>query len=100
LEGALTDLTGTTVSLDLYYRPAVREGEELTSDDTFSGYADISYAVYDETHQQDIADITVENGRIVLNGLDLAEGTRLRVTAKSLTGLFADVTAVCTVNAV
>ncbi|MCR5445653.1 MAG: chitobiase/beta-hexosaminidase C-terminal domain-containing protein, partial [Bacteroidales bacterium] len=99
LEGALADLTGTTVSLDLYYRPAVREGEELTSDDTFSGYADISYAVYDETHQQDIADITVENGRIVLNGLDLAEGTRLRVTAKSLTGLFGDVTAVCTVNA-
>ena len=97
LEGALTYLTGTTISLDLSYRSAAREGEQPTTD--FSGYADISYTVYDETHQQDIADITVENGRIVLNGLDLAEGTRLRVTAKSLTGMFADATATCTVGA-
>ena len=97
LEGALTDLTGTTVSLDLSYRSAAREGEQPTTD--FSGYDDISYAVYDETHQQDIADITVENGRIVLNGLDLAEGTRLSITAKSLTGTFADATATCTVDA-
>ena len=97
LEGALTYLTGTTISLDLSYRSAAREGEQPTTD--FSGYADISYTVYDETHQQDIADITVENGRIVLNGLDLAEGTRLSITAKSLTGTFADATTTCTVDA-
>ena len=94
---SLEDLTGTTVSLDLSYRSAAREGEQPSTD--FSGYADIAYTVYDETHQQDVADITVENGSIVLNGLDLAEGTRLSITAKSLTGAFADATATCTVGA-
>ena len=96
---SLADLTGTTVNLDLSYRPAVRSGEQSTADTDFTGWADIAYTVYDETHQQDIADITLDNARIVLNGLDLAEGTRLRVTAKSLTGIFGDVTATCTVNA-
>ena len=97
---ALRDLTGTTVNLDLSYRPAVRSGEQPNAADTdFTGWADIAYTVYDETHQQDIADITLDNARIVLNSLDLAEGTRLRVTAKSLTGIFGDVTATCTVNA-
>lgn len=95
---SLADLTGTTVNLDLSYRPAVRSGEQSTADTDFNGWADIAYTVYDETHQQDIADITLDNARIVLNGLDLAEGTRLRVTAKSLTGIFGDVTATCTVN--
>ena len=96
---SLADLTGTAVNLDLSYRPAVREGEEPDAADTFTGYADIAYTVYDETHQQAITEFTLDNARIVLNGLDLAESTRLSVTAKSLTGLFGDVTATCTVGA-
>ena len=99
LEGALADLTGTTVRLDLTYRPAVEAGEDLTSDDTFSDYDNISYTVYDETHRQEITEFTVDYPRLVLQGRDLAQGTKLRVTATSLAGLFMPTATTCTVNA-
>ena len=98
-EVALADLTGTTVYLDPYFRPAVRTGEEMVSEDYFSGDTDISYTVYDETHQQELTNFVLQYPRIVLQGLDLEQGTRLRVTATSLTGLFAPSTTTCTVNA-
>lgn len=99
LEGALRELMGTTLNLDLSYRPAVRPGEQPEADADFSGWSDISYTVYDETHQQQLTDIQPEGGRLILQDQQLAEGTRLRVTANSLTGLFAPTTATCTVGA-
>ena len=96
---ALPDLTGTTINVDLSYHPAVRKGEELATAD-FSDYQNISYTVYDETHAKDLTDIAViQHPSIVLQGLDLQQGTKLRLTATSLTGQFMPTVTTCTVNA-
>ena len=95
----LTELTGTVIHLDPYFRPAVRAGEDLVSDDEFSGYSDISYSVSNATTGQEYGDCTIETDRLVIGGQDLPQGTRLRVTATSLTGLFMPASVVCTVNA-
>ena len=100
LEGiALVDLSGTTVLIDFNYTPATRPGEAPDADATFSGYDNISYTVYDETHAEDLtADAVMQSGRLVLQDRDLEQGTKLRVTATSLTSLFMPVTTTCTVN--
>ena len=96
---ALPDLTGTTINVDLSYRPAVREGEALVTAD-FSDYQNISYTVYDETNAKELTDIAVvQHPSIVLQGLDLQQGTKLRLTATSLTGQFMPTSTTCTVNA-
>ena len=95
----LRDLEGTTIRLDPYYRPAVRPGEESVSDDSYDGFQDISYTVYDETHSQQLTTFTVQNGVLVLQDQQLAQGTRLRIGATSLKGDFAPVSATCTVGA-
>jgi hypothetical protein len=100
LEGvALADLSGTTVLLDFNYTPATRPGEEPSADATFSSFDNISYTVYDETHAEDLTtDAVMQSGRLVLQDRDLAQGTKLRITATSPTNLFMPVTATCTVN--
>lgn len=100
IEGiALVDLSGTTVLIDFNYTPATRPGEAPDADATFSGYDNISYTVYDETHAEDLtADAVMQSGRLVLQDRDLEQGTKLRVTATSPTSLFMPVTATCTVN--
>ena len=40
----------------------------------------------------------MQGGRLVLQDRDLAQGTKLRITATSPTNLFMPVTATCTVN--
>lgn len=95
----MADLTGTTVLLDLSYTPATCPGEEPDADVTFSGYDNITYTVYDETHAENLtAGVVMEGGRLVLQDRDLAQGTKLRITATSPTNLFMPVTATCTVN--
>ena len=95
---ALRDLTGTVVNLDLYYYPTVAEGAEQISEE-YGNYDNVSYVVYDETHDREITATAVQYPQLVLVEQELDEGTRLRVTAKSLTNDFAPVTTNCTVNA-
>ena len=95
---ALRDLTGTVVNLDLYYYPTVAEGTEQTSEE-YTDYDNVSYAVYDETHDREITALAVQYPQLVLVEQELEEGTRLRVTANSLSNDFAPVTTTCTVNA-
>ena len=99
LEGALRDLAGTAISLDLSYRPAVREGEIPDVNADYNGYQNLTYAVYDETHQQELTNIQQQGDRLILQDQQLAEGTRLRITATSPTGDIAPATATCTVSA-
>ncbi len=96
---ALRDLTGTTLYLNIYYRPAVREGEMMEGDDTYADYQGISYTVYDKTHQRELTSMKVQYPYMVLQDEELAEGTQLRVTATSSTGAFMPVTATCQVKA-
>lgn len=96
---ALRDLTGTTLYLNIYYRPAVREGEMMDGDDTYADYQSISYSVYDETHQKELTNLKVQYPYLVLQDEVLEEGTQLRVTATSSTGAFMPVTATCQVKA-
>ena len=102
---SLADLTGTAVRLDLSYRPAVRAGDNTspTTDPVaaamFGGFDNISYTVYDETHGEELTDIVLQSQGLVLQGHDLAEGTRLRITATSPDNLFMPVTTTCAVNA-
>ena len=96
---ALRDLTGTRLYLNIYYRPAVREGEMMDGDDTYADYQGITYAVYDETHQQAITSLKVQYPYLVLQDEELADGTQLRVTATSSAGAFMPVTNSCLVKA-
>ncbi len=97
---ALDELTGTSILLKFSYIPAVRPGEEPDTDATFNGLDNMDYTVYDETHAKDLsADVVAETGRLVLQGHDLAQGTKLRITATSPTQLFMPVDATTTVDA-
>ena len=93
----MKDLEGTTINLDLSYRPAVRNGETADDHADYSGYQNLSFAVYDETHQQELTNIQAQGGRLILQDQQLAEGTRLRITATG--GDVAPATATCTVDA-
>ena len=96
---ALRDLTGTRLYLNIYYRPAVREGEIMDGDDTYADYQGITYAVYDETHQRAITSLKVQYPYLVLQDEELADGTQLRVTATSSAGAFMPFTSTCLVKA-
>ena len=96
---ALKDITGTTISIDLYYRPALADGEEnLTADDHFDNQSDVSYTIYDETHQRDITTMSVQFPLLVLTDDELEPGTQLRITGSSKSGSFMPVTNTCRVD--
>ena len=95
----LRKLSGTTVNLELSYQPAIRPGEGSDTNADYSGYQDLSYNVYDETHDKELSNIQQQGGRLVLQDQELAEGTRLRVTATSPWGDIAPATATCSVAA-
>ena len=97
----LRDLTGTTLYLNIYYCPVVREGEMTDDEDdyTYADYQGITYTVYDETHQRELPNLKVQYPYLVLQDEELAEGTQLRVTATSFSGAFMPVSATCQVKA-
>ena len=95
----LRKLSGTTVNLELSYLPAIRPGEGSENNADYSGYQDLCYNVYDETHNKELSNIQQQGGRLVLQDQELAEGTRLRVTATSPKGDITPATATCTVGA-
>lgn len=95
---ALRDITGTIVDLDLYYRACVHDGEESISEN-YDNYENISYTVFDETHQCDLSGImSVQYPMIVLVDQELEQGTKLSVTATSIDKEFMPVTATCSVD--
>lgn len=98
LDFSLKDITGTIVDLDLSYTAAVADGEESVTEEGYSNPDNIAYTVYDETHGQELTDISSQYPILVLLGDELAEGTRLRITATSITGDFMPVTTTCTVD--
>ena len=95
---ALRDLSGTIIDLDLYYTPAVYADEEAMSQEGYDGYGNITYTVVNETTGQELSDISVQYPLLVLADQELAEGTRLKVTATSITGDFMPITTTCTVG--
>ena len=95
---SLRDLTGNVIHLDLYYHASVAEGEESTSDDSFSGAENISYSVYDMTHQREITDLQLQYPKLILVSQELEPGTELQVTATSMNDLFMPTTATCTID--
>lgn len=95
----LKDLTGTIINLDLYYRPSLADGEEnTTEDDHMENPTDISYSVYDVTHQRDIATVSEQFPLLVLTDDVLEKGTELRITATSKSRSFMPVTQTCRVD--
>ena len=94
---ALRDLTGTVVSLDLYYYPTVAEGVEPSSEN-YTDYDNVGYTVYDETHGREVTEMVLQYPKLVLIDQQLDEGTQLRITANSLTDKFAPVTTTCKVD--
>ena len=95
---ALHDLSGTIIDLDYYYTAAVADGEEAVTEEGYGAPENITYTVYDETHGKELTDISSQYPILVLLGDELAEGTRLRITATSITGDFMPITTTCTVG--
>lgn len=88
----LKDINGTTISLTLTYTSTEGETQEFYSD-----YANVAYAVFNETTQKQVTEMNVQYPQIVLME-QLDEGTLLRVTATSKNQKFVPVTATATVN--
>lgn len=98
LDVALRDLSGTIIDLDLYYRPAIHDGEEAPSEE-YQDWANVGYSVYDVTHQTELTQLSAQYPILVLVDQDLPAGTELRVTATSTTRQFMPVAATCHVDA-
>ncbi|MCR4958217.1 MAG: hypothetical protein K6B13_06385, partial [Prevotella sp.] len=98
LDVVLKDITGTIVDIDLSYTAAVADGGEVVTEEGYSQPENITYTVYDETHGKELTDISSQYPILVLLGDELAGGTRLRITATSITGDFMPITTTCTVG--
>ena len=98
LEGALPDLTGTIIHLDLNYIPAVAIGQPLVTDDSYTNFDDVIFTIYDETNGKELTGISVQSSLIVLEEA-LPQGTKLRVTINSRSNSFVSIKGVCTVDA-
>ena len=95
----LPDISGTVINLDLYYRPSLAEGEEDTSTDThFDDPTDVSYSVYDVTHQRQMTTVSEQFPLLVLPDDSLDYGTELRITAQSKSRAFMPVESSCRVD--
>lgn len=88
----LKDISGTTISLNLTYTATDGETQEYYSD-----YANVAYAVYNETTGQQVTELNVQYPQIVLME-QLPAGTVLRVEATSKNQKFMPVTATATVD--
>lgn len=98
-ELALKPVTGATVSLNFTYTPSVAEGETAEVQNWYEDYANVSYAIYNETQGRAITEFKVQNPSIVLQE-EVQEGDKLRITANSLTKAFRPVEAVAVVDSV
>ena len=97
-ELALKPITGTTVSLNFTYTPSVAEGETAEVQNWYEDYANVSYAIYNETQGRAITEFKVQYPSIVLQE-EVQEGDKLRITANSMTKAFQPVEAEAVVDA-
>lgn len=92
----LSPITGVTVNMLFTHRGSVRSGESADTENYYADYANVAYTVRNKTQNREITQLSVQYPEIVLLE-DVDEGDELEVTARSLTGAFADVTASCSV---
>lgn len=97
-ELALKPITGATVSLNFTYTPSVAEGETAEVQNWYEDYANVSYAIYNETQGRAITEFKVQYPSIVLQE-EVQEGDKLRITASSMTKAFQPVEAEAVVDA-
>ena len=91
-EVALKSISGATITTNYTYTSSVAEGETATVENWYSDYANVSYAIYNETAGKEIAQFSVQYPTIVLLE-EVAVGDSLRLTASSRTGAFRPVKA-------
>ncbi len=94
---ALKPVTGVTITTNLTYTESVADGETADTTAWYPDYANVAYAIYNETQGRAVTQFNVQYPQIVLLE-DVAVGDRLRLTASSKTSAFVPVEAVATVG--
>lgn len=94
---ALKPVTGVTITTNLTYTESVADGETADTTAWYPDYANVAYAIYNETQGRAVTQFNVQYPQIVLLE-DAAVGDRLRLTASSKTSAFVPVEAVTTVG--
>lgn len=89
---ALKAISGATITTNYTYTSSVAEGETAEVENWYSGYANVSYIIYNETAGREITQFSVQYPTIVLLE-EVAVGDSLRLTASSRTGAFRPVEA-------
>lgn len=92
----LVPITGVTVNTSFTHRGSVRPGETAATENYYADYANVAYTIRNKTQGREITQYSVQYPELVMLE-DVDEGDELEVTARSLTGVFADVTASCIV---
>lgn len=88
----LKDINGTTITLNMTYKPVDGEQQSFYND-----YTNVTYTIVDKTAQQQVTEFNVQYPQIVLME-SLPAGTELAITATSKNGKFIPVTATATVD--
>lgn len=93
----LKGISGTTIKTNYTYTNSVAEGETAVIGNWYADYANISYAIFNETSGKEITQFSVQYPNIVLLE-EVAEGDRLRLTASHRNGDFQPVVVKTTVG--
>ncbi len=94
----LEPVKGKVIAVSLSYQESAAEGTEPIVQDWYSDTRNVAYTLYNNTKGKDLTDFSMQQGNIVLSaGTDI--GDRISVTAHSLNGKFADVSAEATIAA-
>ena len=89
-EIALKSITGAIIDLAFSYTKSAVDGESPEVLDYYADYANVTYAIYNETQNRAITQFNVQYPKIVLLE-EVAEGDKLRVTASSVKNAFTPV---------
>ena len=92
---SLEGIEGVTITTSFTYTESVAEGEESSTINYYSDYANISYSIYDITQSKEISEFSVQYPQIVLLE-EVEDGDMLQITASSKKSAFTDV--VCEVT--
>lgn len=93
----LKAITGAVITVGFTYTESVEDGQATEEQSWYSDEANVIYSLYNQTKNKAIEEFNTQNGSIVLLE-EVAEGDVLRMTAKSKTGMFRDVTVTATVD--
>ena len=87
----LKPATGPVVNVSFTYQPTVAQGETPQVQNYYEDYANVSYTLYNITREAAITSFTANYPKLALPD-DVHEGDLVRITVKSTTGEFSDVT--------